>query len=275
MKIYGFIYTDDEGLHCFYVGRTEDMKRRLGEHKRLVKNPDAKDAHLLKYVECRALEAKGIEWHMQELCDVGPGEYEIDSEKAMVIQMVLAGHKLTNMKHGDVTKSKDRKELEDMIAKGVRTTEDVKTYREAKEKESVEKQQARAAKLAAKIAEQERINKLQEEMRKRMTEREKQRAEARIAEAARLEAWNKEVMERRKVEAEKERLKKIREEQRALELAELRKQQQAQWEIDNAPLIEARKKRELQCAEEARLEKETKAGIQYMEQWKRSLYGIK
>ena len=235
--IYGFIYytynsDGQEQLNCFYVGRTIDMKRREREHRNLVKNPNAKDAHLLKYVECRSLESKGITWIMQELGKVGVGEYELDSEKAMVIDMTLSGHKLTNMKHGDVTNSKDLSELQDMLTKGLRTTEEVKQYRLAKELITQEKQQAKADKLATKIAEEEEVKRIEAERVALLTAKELERIEQRRLMNERIDANNKLVAERNAIIAKKEQMRKVNEDQRNLELYELRKMQEAEWQRD-------------------------------------------
>lgn len=228
MKIYGFVYTDETGLHCFYIGRTGNMRQREQAHRRFVKNPNAQDAHLLKYEECRDLEARGITWSMVELAEVGIGEYEVDSERAMVIEMVLSGHKLANLKHGDITKPDAAvTELEDMISKGVRTTADVKKYREDKEKASKERQVEKAEKLAQAIEQMDEIRRVEQELREAQTEKERLRHLARIKFSEEVEARGLESKRQREAEIAR---KKIRDDQVAIQLAEVRKQQDAEWQ---------------------------------------------
>lgn len=102
-----------KGGEPFYVGRTNDKKRRLGEHKR-----DWKTGTEAKYQFIRDLESKSIEWEMIPLTEVGPDCKHY--EDFWVYTLILEGYELTNMKAGDSLASAERDAMLEMRGRGQR-----------------------------------------------------------------------------------------------------------------------------------------------------------
>lgn len=126
----------------FYCGRTNNPSRRLKEHQYASKN-----GHELKYQHIRSL--NGAPWDMEVLKIVPAVEYEGDYEDYYVIKLILEGHQLTNMKHGDA-KQASPAELQEMMDGGVRTVEDVKAFRKEQARQKQLRMDERNEKAAAK-----------------------------------------------------------------------------------------------------------------------------
>jgi hypothetical protein len=96
--IYG-LYTDaGDGTVCFYIGRSNDMDRRLREH-----NYSKRDGTELKYQTIRALEREGIKWWMDLIAVVESVDEHF--EDWYVYEALLDGQPLTNQKAGDAKKA--------------------------------------------------------------------------------------------------------------------------------------------------------------------------
>jgi hypothetical protein len=121
----------------FYVGHTNNPKRRETEHKAAAKDITNTE---YKYQWCRELEAVGVEWDFIVLDEIEDDE---DSEYEWVLKFARENKKngitfindlpLTNMKAGDfLTEILDRTDI--------RTRHDIKKYRqERKELEELRK----------------------------------------------------------------------------------------------------------------------------------------
>jgi len=123
----------------FYVGHTNNPKRRLGEHRSAVKDPTNTE---YKYQWCRALEASGYSWQMDILGEIEDDE---DAEYEWVLRIArknkeagrefIDGLPLTNMKAGDFLH-------EILDRKDIRTKEHIKNYKAEKKAEAIEQQRA-------------------------------------------------------------------------------------------------------------------------------------
>lgn len=82
---------------AFYVGRTEDMKRRIGEHRYGART--YKDGDELKYLYAHNLDKCSEPWHMELLQECGPDTEHY--EDFWVNKLLLDGEPLQNMKAGD------------------------------------------------------------------------------------------------------------------------------------------------------------------------------
>jgi len=99
-KIYALYYEYAEQRHYFYVGRTNDPARRLGEHRRNVKNSKHRE-DVYQFIRERC-EPNGIPvWDMEVMVIEETARPE-DNEDFWVVLMIRAGHELKNMKHGDL-----------------------------------------------------------------------------------------------------------------------------------------------------------------------------
>lgn len=110
----------------FYVGHTNDLKRREADHRRAAQDPSNTE---YKYQWCRSLAAEGIEWSfipIQEIESDEDSEYEwilkfARHNRALGIEF-YDGLPLTNMKAGDM--------IDEMIRNGVSTRDEIKLYRQ-------------------------------------------------------------------------------------------------------------------------------------------------
>lgn len=128
----------------FYVGRTNDMKRRLSEHKR-----DSAFGTESKYQFIRDLDDKGMAWEMVLLEEVGPGTEHY--EDFWVYTLLLEGYELQNMKMGDAAKAAERDAMQRMAGRKERYS-DARTFLAAREREVAEaRARAATARLNARI----------------------------------------------------------------------------------------------------------------------------
>jgi hypothetical protein len=95
----------------FYVGRTNDMKRRLYEHKL-----DSKTGTEAKYQFIRDLKSKNIEWTMDLLIEID--EESKHYEDFYVYLLISEGYNLTNMRAGDSIDAGKRAAMQDMRKRG-------------------------------------------------------------------------------------------------------------------------------------------------------------
>lgn len=124
-SIYGLYYSDQvhpEVRRYFYVGRSIDVFRRFKQH-----NYAKRSGHEDKYEFIRDLEAKGIAWTFEILCEIPDGEYPPDNERWFVIKLTREGHQLMNMRHGS---EEHRRELtEQILSPHIRNVADVQRDR--------------------------------------------------------------------------------------------------------------------------------------------------
>jgi len=97
MDIYALFYLEPQTCDkkYFYVGQSNDLGRRLKEHRRLISN-GTED----KYVFMRQLARRGVAWDADTLKIIPDGEHPPDHERWYVIKLVRDGHELQNMRHG-------------------------------------------------------------------------------------------------------------------------------------------------------------------------------
>lgn len=91
MEIYRLYLTATN--KTFYIGKSNDVVRRLKEHKRASGNED-------KYKAIRAFDLAGIKWDLEVIAE----ETNDQDEDWYVYSYIIAGAPLTNMKAGDVYK---------------------------------------------------------------------------------------------------------------------------------------------------------------------------
>jgi hypothetical protein len=95
--IYSLVHLEDSKKITWYVGRTDDCKRRMREHRLHARKYKPGDEW--KYEYASTLNQCGIKWSMEILMECGPDtEYY---EDYFVNKMLLAGEPLQNMKRGD------------------------------------------------------------------------------------------------------------------------------------------------------------------------------
>lgn len=98
--IYALYYEYADERRYFYVGRTNDPKRRLQEHRRNVKNTKhTEDVYQFIRERCQP---NGIDVWDLEVMVTEPNMRAEDCEDFWVVLMIRAGHDLKNMKHGDL-----------------------------------------------------------------------------------------------------------------------------------------------------------------------------
>ena len=126
--LYTLVFDADPKPVIFYVGRSNDPKRRFKEHKLAVKNLDHTE---YKYQWARQLEEVGVSWDLVTICEIDDDE---DSEYEWVIRFARDNQErgisflddlpLTNMKQGDF--------LSEMISiPSIQTAKDIREYRNA------------------------------------------------------------------------------------------------------------------------------------------------
>ena len=99
-QIYALYYDYADERHYFYVGRTNDPKRRLSEHRANAKNK-AHTEDVYQYIRDYR-QPNGIDlWDMEVLWSQ-PNTRPEDCEDFWVVLMIRAGHQLMNMKRGDL-----------------------------------------------------------------------------------------------------------------------------------------------------------------------------
>lgn len=238
-NIYALYFGDDAVRAYFYVGHTTDPERRLKEHKRSAVN-GTEDKY--QYIR-QELDPHNIKWDMEVIKTIPDGEYPPDYERYYVIKYTLEGHPLQNMKHGDLSK---RKELEEQLADtSIRSVESVRADRLRREKLAQEEQERKAfeksEKLRKKIEEEKRQAEREEMIRATLDFRRKKALEIQEEIMRKSEERKKQREIEEAEQAEKLRLKKIRDDKRALELAELRKQQDIEWRAICSRIEEQRK----------------------------------
>lgn len=130
MKVIYGIYTiaeDSVQKKYFYVGKTNNLARRIKEHER-AKATGTED----KYVYMRSIQDQDIQWFYEELVSIPDEDYWHDHERLHVILLIREGHELMNMRHGDRGKLKEIAEQVKDI--NIRSAADVKYDRESREK---------------------------------------------------------------------------------------------------------------------------------------------
>lgn len=126
--LYTLVFDADPQPVVFYVGHTNDPKRRLQEHRGAVKDLEHTE---YKYQWCRSLESVGLSWDLVVIDEIEDDE---DSEYAWVLKFARDNQTkniaffddlpLTNMKAGDF--------LSEMIGiPGIQTATDIREYRNA------------------------------------------------------------------------------------------------------------------------------------------------
>jgi hypothetical protein len=97
IKIYAFFYFDNETKRYFYVGRSNNLKRRMREH-----TYSKAIGHKDKYARIRQLDGIGTPWRSEVIEELPDTSYLPDAERWHVIRLTRAGHDLLNMRHGSV-----------------------------------------------------------------------------------------------------------------------------------------------------------------------------
>jgi len=131
-SLYILSFGHGEDTAVFYVGCTNDVKRREAEHRNNPFNENHNEYNTFKYQFIRQLKEIGLDFTFTTLHEI---EEDADSEYEWVLQFARAnqaagrtfidGHPLTNMKAGDfLSEILNRPE--------VRTRSDIQTYREAR-----------------------------------------------------------------------------------------------------------------------------------------------
>ena len=95
---YKYLYTLSYESKPFYVGRTNDPKRRESEHRRNWKDDDH---HEDVYTFIRFLESTNRQWTFNVIVQSCRSKLNREWEHAFVVKYTREGYKLMNMKHGD------------------------------------------------------------------------------------------------------------------------------------------------------------------------------
>jgi predicted GIY-YIG superfamily endonuclease len=132
-----FIYTLClVGGDPFYCGRTNDMKRRLGEHRSA-----SKTGTETVYQVIRQIEQGGDKWEMVLLTEVDATSKHY--EKFWVYTLICEGYELANMKQGDAQQAAERDAMHSMRGRKERYS-DAQAFLDALQREQ-EEAAARAA----------------------------------------------------------------------------------------------------------------------------------
>ncbi len=149
MKEIDYIYSlCIKGGLPFYVGRTNDLARRMGEHRRAAAAGDTET----KYQVIRDILAGGDEWEYVVLAEVDSDEQPY--EDFWVYTLLCEGYPLANMKAGDARKQAEEDAMGAMRGRGERFSEP-KAFLDARAREIAEaKARAATAKLAGRVGAQ-------------------------------------------------------------------------------------------------------------------------
>lgn len=124
--LYTLVFDTNQGPVVFYVGHTNDPKRRETEHRAAVKNLDNQE---YKYQWCRSLESVGQTWDFIVVGEIASDE---DTEYEWVLKFARDNQDkgiafiddlpLTNMRRGDF--------LEEILAdRTINTASEIREYR--------------------------------------------------------------------------------------------------------------------------------------------------
>lgn len=133
-SIYGLTFNLDSGPVIFYIGCTDNVKRRTGEHNNNPFNPKHAEYMTYKYQWCRHLRNSGIDYRLEVLVD-GIDTDDENSEYEWVLKFArynqdrgihfIDNQPLTNMKAGDF--------FEEMMSdKNINTAKEISAYRQRK-----------------------------------------------------------------------------------------------------------------------------------------------
>jgi hypothetical protein len=226
-NIYTLYFGDNECKAVFYVGHTGDPKRRLSDHKRDSKT-GTEDKY--RYIQQELVPA-GIDWGMEVIKEIPAGEYPDDYERHYVIKYILAGHPIQNMKHGDLSK---KQELAEQLADDrVRTVEEVRADRVRRASIIAAKNLERAAKFRMKVEAEDRAKQERAAWESKIEHIRQKQIEFEKGHEMRQQEIRAYKLVKEREAAEKLALKKILEDKRNMELAELRKEQERKWREDN------------------------------------------
>ena len=127
VEIYGLFTGAADGANAyFYVGRSENVDRRLREHVYA-----SRRGHEDKYVRIRELDAAGTPWDSEVIESLGADDYYPDAERWHVIRLTREGHILTNMRHGSAAHLAEL--AEQVQARHIRNVADVRADRERRQ----------------------------------------------------------------------------------------------------------------------------------------------
>lgn len=126
-----------KGGDPFYVGRTNDLKRRMGEHKNAAANGHTET----KYQIIRSILAGGDEWDYFVLAEIK--DVTDPYEDFWVYTLLMDGYMLANMKAGDAVQQAKNDAMQSMRARKA-SYSSAKEFLGALEQERAE-QAARAA----------------------------------------------------------------------------------------------------------------------------------
>lgn len=194
----------DDIWHPFYVGETTDAEQRKKSHA----GSSRADTRLVYQFIRETLTPNNIEWDLFPVEHYGT-EGPTDLEHEHIMQLLYDGVRLKNMKKGsDVWMQKQLVIAEDMRTRGIRS---YRKYREVVDQET-----------QARVAQARQAQWLAEEQRSQIIRDIEQK--------------------RTQINAQEQQAKKIKHERdakKALELGEIRAQQQAAWEAQRAREAEA------------------------------------
>ena len=204
----------DNEWHAFYVGRTNDQRRRLNEHR----NSALAGTTLVYQFIREQLVPLSVEWDLFPV-EVYSGDHT-DQEDEHIMRLLYDGVRLKNMKKGDAGWMAQRiAESEDMVARGITSyrkyreiisLEQATRRAEAKHQEWLSKQQTKEQ-LKKELSRLEndlerrkaRVrdlmndvrNKVEQQAEERFNEQQKQKERAKKREAAVKEARAKQIEE--------------------------------------------------------------------------------
>lgn len=221
--------------HPFYVGQTGDPKRRIGEHRRDAKNADAESTLVYRNIK-EHLNANDIEWDMFEVAKFTEAD-EGSWEDEHIVRLLLSGAKLWNSKKGSANWLAERQTwADDMRVRGITS------FKKYKEVLTLEEHNRKIAEQNAKrIAEEQRLQRLEEARKQEELAREEYIKQLKIKRLEREARMTAEQLAR-------EEAKRIADEQRAKERAEQEAKQAIQREKTMKDMLAA--------AERARIDRE-------------------
>lgn len=101
MKYYLYVFLDEKNKP-YYVGKTNDFKRRKKEHLAAIRNGDP----LPKYKKARYLKKKGIPFKMKAVARFLYERDALESEKTLIRTYRKRGLRLFNLTEGGDSKKK-------------------------------------------------------------------------------------------------------------------------------------------------------------------------